>query len=106
MTCGTTNSTRLGSLSCEVITSQKMSLLTDLTDYSIYTWDVIDGLIRKKLSQEAIENLIKIKYNDGLQLVAEVWQIVAKATLTYADNLKKKEDGKSKNRLLAYKKFL
>jgi hypothetical protein len=72
--------------------------------FNLY-WDVIDGLIRQKLSPEEIENLIKIKYNDGLQLTAEVWQIVAKASLTYADNLKKKEDGKSKNKLLAYKKF-
>lgn len=72
--------------------------------FNLY-WDIIDGLIRKNLSPDEMESLIKIKYNDGLRLTAEVWQIVAKASLSYADNLKKKEDGKSKNKLLAYKKF-
>lgn len=71
--------------------------------FNLY-WDVLNSIVRKKLPPEEIENLIRAKFNDALKLTAEVWEVVAKATLARADHLKKREDEKARSRVPLYKR--
>jgi hypothetical protein len=72
--------------------------------FNLY-WDFIDGLIRKKLPPDEIAALANTKYNEALRLTADVWQVTAKASLSYADALKRREDSKPKSKLSLFRKF-